>query len=150
VGMFDHRRQWDFETSADKPACLAAFREALTGRSLGDAFRMTGRWDLLAQGETTVRARYKGRGGVMRGITPVSNLASQEQTAAKGSELTFQVSAGGEGGDRTTCSMWLSHRAVVSIGFIPLTADARFIRGSMRQVARRLQASDPTTVLVKH
>ena len=109
---------------------------------------MSGRWDVFQHGDASARATYKGRGGVLRGITPASNLASQEQQAAQGSELTFEVARGRERPQRTTCSMWLSRRAIISIAFIPFTADARFIRGSMRRVARQLKAADPTTILI--
>jgi hypothetical protein len=150
VGIFDHHKQWDFETRADAAACVVAFSEALTGRNLGASFRMTGRWDVRKLTQTSARATYKGRGGVLRGITPISQGATREQQAAKGSELSFEVSPPRAQRDRTKCSLWLSHRAVISIAFIPFTADARFIRGSMRQVAQRLRTADPTTTLLKH
>ena len=148
MGIFDHHKKWDFETSSSPNACLAAFREALTGRSLSNAFRIAGRWEIFQQGPSSTRAVYAGRGGLIGGITPTVNLARQEQLAARGSELTFEVSD--TNGERTACSMWLSRGATIRVAFIPFTADARFIRGSMRRVAHHMRTGDPSMVLVLH
>lgn len=150
MGIFDHRKQWDFETTADPGACLVAFREALTSRTIGDTFRIAGRWAVVQESPTASRAIYKGRGGLIGGLTPTVNLARQEQAAARGSELTFRVSERAHSGARTSCSMWLSYAAIIRVAFIPFTADARFIRGSMHRVVHRLRTVDPGLVLVRH
>jgi hypothetical protein len=143
MGIFDHRKTWRFETKAAPSECLNAFRSALTGRSLANAFRVVGRWDVAPRGTSAAVASYKGRGGWVRGVTPVSKSATHEQGAAQGSELTFKIEGAAGDGHPTVCSMWLSRSTTVHVAIFPTTADARFIRGSMHLVARQLQRVDP-------
>jgi hypothetical protein len=150
MGIFDHRKQWEFEASADPKSCLGAFREALTGRSFTNTFRVAGRWDLSQGDAMTARALYTGRAGLLGGITPAVEMSRNERDAAKGSELTFKVVASDTSDERHACSMWLSRAGVIRVAFIPFTADARFIRGSMRRVAHRLRTIDPNVRLTLH
>ncbi len=137
MGILDHKKTWRFETSATGDACVDAFCKAMTDKPALSLF--LARWTISRQGGAAV-ATYQGRGGVLKVTTAISRHATAEETAAVGSQLTFQVEVGNGTGARTSCSMWLSRAGSYLLFFTP---DARFIRSHMHEVERRLRQVDP-------
>jgi hypothetical protein len=143
MGILDHQRTWHFETVAGTDECEAAFAAALSGKS--ELSLKKARWSMARQGDSFI-ATYQGRAGMLKAATFLSRRATQEENAAVGSQLTFQIHASEADGRRTACSMWLNR---VSTMWIFFTADARFLRGYMNEVARRFRRLDPTVSIVK-
>ncbi len=143
MGILDHRKTWQFETSARGDACVDAFCKAMTEKPALSLF--LARWAISRQSDAVI-ATYQGRGGVLKVVTPMSRQASAEEEAAAGSQLTFRVEAGNGSGAHTRCSMWLSRSGSYLLFFTP---DARFIRSHMHEVERRLRQADPAVSVTK-
>jgi hypothetical protein len=136
VGLFDHRRTWHFKLTAPPERCLTAFTSAFDGSRRGGPVVARAKWSVSTTGRGAV-ATYKGRAGLVKGVTMLSSRASNEEDAAIGSQVSFEVEPQGDG--LTVCTMWLSSSSNV-IGF---TADGRFFRPYMRMVQDRLGELDP-------
>lgn len=78
-------------------------------------------------------AIYRGRAGLIKGVTMLSSTATSEEQAAIGSEVTFEVERAADGA--ATCAMWLSSGSS-TLGF---TNDGRFFRPYMRAVEGQLR-----------
>lgn len=141
MGMRDHLATWEFQVGARPEQCVAAFRGALSEKT---GFSLLGsQWTIRASRNVTV-AIYEGRSGAMQGLTALSRLASQEQDAARGSELHFTVVEFDAGRGISNCRMWLASYDKVGPGGLPIfMADARFIRAAMERVDKALRELDP-------
>jgi hypothetical protein len=132
MGILDHLRTWQFETSMPPGECVRTFAATLggpTGSPLGS------RWRVATGGDDSSRravATYGGRAAAVGG------------PAALGSQLTFTATAGHDG--TTTCTMAMTRTAKVHLLF---TADARFFRSAMDRVARRLRDDGAGLDLIK-
>lgn len=147
MGLFDHLRTWEFETSASPEACVDAFTAGLTK---GGPQLLGSRWSvsrsMAADGGLHAVGSYEGRRGVAGVATAFSTRATNEQEAAIGSTLALQVSGAASGG-RVRATMAMTRTAKV---FLFFTADARFFRSAMNRVARTMRATDPTLYVAKH
>ena len=144
MGILDHSRTWHFETSLSPAECLRAFASCLGNRS---GVIMGSRWVISTSGGNGAGqavATYEGRGGVVGALSGLSSRAQQEENAAAGSQLSFAAKPNGNG--KTACTMAMTRVARVYLLF---TADARFFRGAMNRVARRLEEQDANLELVK-
>lgn len=133
MGIFDHLRTWQFETSMPPGECVRAFAASLGGPS---GSPLGSRWRVATGGDDACRravATYSGRSG-----------AAGDATPAIGSQLTFLAAAGHDG--TTACTMAMTRTAKVHLLF---TADARYFRSAMDRVARRLRDSDAGLDLIK-
>lgn len=139
MGLLDHRKTWRFTLVAPPDRCVAAFISAFDGSRSGPVLSRA-KWDVGRKGQGAV-ASYKGRSGLIKGVTLLSSRASSEEDAALGSEITFKTERDAEG--RTVCSMWLSSRGT-ALGF---TADGRFFRPYMRMVQDALAELDPALLV---
>jgi len=147
--LMDHNRTWHFELRAAPVECAAAFGEAMHGK--GSFNLRKAEWQLAAtQGERgfpAVVATYGGRGGVASLLTALyGSRAAATEAAAKGSQITFEVTGHEPGAGRTTCAMWLSLAGKQMAVF---TADAGFYRSYMNDVARKLGELDPGISITK-
>jgi hypothetical protein len=133
VGIMDHRKTWRFRVNGSPQACIDAFAQAFAE---GGGILARGKWDIRRSGKGAV-AIYGGRAGLIKGLTMMSATASAEESAAVGSEVTFEIEEAANG--TSICAMWLSTRGS-RLGF---TADGRFFRPYMRAVENRLQQLDP-------
>ncbi len=135
MGLQDHNKQWDFVVRAQPDACLAAFVGAMAGKS---AFSMRkAKWDVSRAASRAV-AEYRGRGGLVAGVSVLSQRVADAEGAAIGSKLEFKVSTPDPASGRTNCSLWLAERRT-QLGF---TADAGFLRSYMNEVEAALRALD--------
>jgi hypothetical protein len=135
MGILDHRKTWRFQLNGSPQQCAEAFRKAFTERGSGGVLAKA-KWEVQQSGSQTV-AIYRGRAGLIKGMTMLSSTATSEEQAAVGSQVTFQVerAAGGS----STCAMWLSAGSS-TLGF---TNDGRFFRPYMRAVEGQLRRVDP-------
>lgn len=142
MGMMDHLATWTFQVRARPEQCVAAFRNALLQKT---GFSLTGsQWRFATRGSGHVVAIYEGRSGAMQAATALSRLASQEQDAARGTELHFEIGQLAPSGGVSTCSMRLASLEKVGPGGLPLfVADARFFKAAMRRVEAALLDLDP-------
>ncbi|GAA2600419.1 hypothetical protein GCM10010399_34050 [Dactylosporangium fulvum] len=145
MGLLDHNRTWRIATNASPADCVRVFADCLNGRNaslLGSRWRVS--TSEAKSGRRTAVAFYEGRTGVVGLMSAMSQRASAEQDAARGSELTFTATPGRDGS--TTCTMEMTQVTKVYLVF---TADARFFRSAMRRVARRLRDLDAGLEVVK-
>jgi hypothetical protein len=99
---FDHKRTWQFRVAASPAACIEAFERGFAKQVV----LLRGRWSVThCDGEA--RAIYRGRGGVMRVATGLSQMSSAEQEGAVGSEVRFVIDESDD--QHTICSMWLAN-----------------------------------------
>jgi hypothetical protein len=133
VGLLDHKRTWRYRTRAAPEDCIQAFTEAFRGGSV----LAKGKWSISRTASGAV-ATYEGRGGVIGGLSALSERAMAEREGALGSEVSFEIEERGENG--TVCAMWLRQHGTILGAF---TNDARFIRPHMRAVGKRLRELDP-------
>lgn len=138
MALLDHRKTWQFDVTGTPQRCLEAFTSAFTGSKVGGFISL--KWDVSHSGGRTL-ATYRGRSGITKFLTMFSKQSTQEEQAAIGSQVTFEISDGQNG--KTTCVMWLSS-ATTRLGFI---ADARFIRPYMRAVEGRLRQVDADLIV---
>jgi hypothetical protein len=145
MGIFDHRRTWQFETNASPQECIEAFVTSLTG---GGLQLLASRWEVsryaAPDGGLEAVGTYAGRGGAASVLTAMSQRSTSEQDAAIGSTLAFRV--GRATGGQVRATMAMTRTAGAYLFFI---ADARFFRSAMNRVARTMRANDPSLVLVK-
>ncbi|MET7424294.1 hypothetical protein [Dactylosporangium sp. NPDC005555] len=144
MGILDHARTWQIETTATPDECVRVFADCLSGRGgalMGSAWRVS---TTSGEAKATAVATYEGRTGVVGALTSMSQRAQYEQGAALGSRLTLSAHRGR--GGRTTCTMAMTETSKVLLVF---TADARFFRSAMHRVLRRLRAHDPSLALLK-
>jgi hypothetical protein len=145
MGIFDHRRTWQFETSAAPQECIDAFVTSLTR---GGLQLLASRWEVsrsaAPDGGLAAVGSYAGRGGAIGVLSTMSRRSTSEQDAAIGSTIAFRVDPITGGRVRATMAMTQTTR--VLLFFI---ADARFFRSAMNRVARTMRAKDPSLVLVK-
>lgn len=78
--------------------------------------------------------------------TMMSRRSAEEQDAALGSVLTFQVTEHDSNSGITRCAMGMTRTGRIYLFFIP---DARFFRAAMNRVARQLRAVDPNLTVTK-
>jgi len=135
MGLLDHQKTWGWKLRASPDECISAFADAFMK---GGTLLKKAKWSISRSGSSAV-ATYKGRGGLVGGLTAMSQTASAEQASAEGSTVNFEIDEEASEGDKIACSMWLSS-AATKLGF---TADARFIRPYMQAVTSRLAAIDP-------
>jgi hypothetical protein len=139
MGLLDHRKQWTFEVNATPESCIQAFSAAFAKG--GGPKLMKAKWAITTQpgqnGLPVAVARYKGRAGIVGGLSGLSAMATSEQQGAEDSSVSFAVESN-EGG-KSTCSMWLGEYG----SRMGLTADARFIRPYMQAVETSLRKVDP-------
>lgn len=150
MGILDHRKTWHFSVKANDKQCLQAFRQAM----VNPGFKLAGaRWTVEEslipvdpghnkEPEAGCIATYQGRGGVAGIVTALGNSQGQariEEQNAIGSQVLFTIDSDSTG-SKTNCSMWLSS---FKTGVFNNIADARFIRGSMNDVEKRLRQLDP-------
>lgn len=145
MGIFDHRRTWQFETRASPQECMEAFVTSLTNGGL----QLRGsRWEVsqstAPDGGLEVIGSYAGRRGAVGILSLMSQFSTNEQEAAIGSTLAFRVDR--TAGGRVRATMAMTQTTSVLLFFI---ADARFFRSAMSRVARAIRAKDPSLVLVK-
>lgn len=142
MGMMDHMATWTFQVGARPEQCVAAFRNAL---QLKTGFSLSGsQWSVATRGSGHAVATYEGRSGAMQFATAMSRLASQEQDAARGSELHFKAGEFAPSIGVSTCTMRLASLEKVGPGGLPLfVADARFFKAAMRRVQAALLELDP-------
>lgn len=147
MGIFDHRRTWEFRVHASPQACIDAFSKALNNSG---GLVMSGKWSVAsgtsAMGLPEACGTYAGRGGAIGALTMLSARASDERDAAIGSRLAFRVLNHDPGSGLTRCAMELTEWTTLYFFFV---ADARFFRSSMSGVARRFRALDPGMELSK-
>lgn len=145
MGIFDHRRTWQFETSASPKECLNAFVSSLNG---GGIRLYRSHWKVstspTSDGGSEAVGRYAGRGGAIGLVGLLSTVSTNEQEAAIGSTLAFRVVPSTGGKARVTMAMTQTSQMLLFF-----TADARFFRSAMNRVARAMRANDPSLVLVK-
>lgn len=138
MGIFDHRRTWQYNVAAPADKCVNGFVEAFSGQG---GLIVKAKWSVQRTQKGAV-AVYEGRKGFANVATAFSQTAQAEEAGAVGSEVRFEVEQRGE---RTICSMWLASHAS-RLGF---TNDARFFRPYMRAVEDRLRRIDPALQLKK-
>ena len=150
MGFLDHRRKWQFRVSAPPEQCVAKFIEAfsesarITVMGRPTLNKVKANWSIHRRPNGAV-AIYGGRAGVLAAIgAGASKFQANEQEAARGSEVTFEIDEIGNG--YTVCAMWLSSRGMMNVG---TTADARFIRPYMTAVETHLRALDPALTATK-
>ncbi|MEV1288631.1 hypothetical protein [Micromonospora sp. NPDC049679] len=147
MGLRDHTRTWNFDVHASPDACMEAFAAGLTCRTI---LRLGGNWTVShgspLGGLPQAVGVYQGRAGVASAMTVLSGKATDEQTMALGSKLTFRVVGHDADTGRTKCAMVMTEVWKVYVVFTP---DARFFRGSMNQVLSKLRRIDPELQLVK-
>ncbi|MFG2052828.1 hypothetical protein ACGFI9_02255 [Micromonospora sp. NPDC048930] len=149
MGLMDHRKTWQFELKAAPDRCLTAFDVALNGRS---AFSMRkARWDVRrttsGAGLPAAVGTYAGRDGAAALLmTFAGRSIAEDDQAAIGSEISFEVRAHDRSTGRTKCAMWLSRRGVRMVDF---TAQAGFLRASMKDVASKLAELDSSVTVTK-
>jgi hypothetical protein len=119
---------------------VAAFARAFS--KAGGGHLVKAKWDVRPSGNGAVAA-YRGRAGLIKGITIMSSTATAEEQAAMDSEVTFKVEEVTDG--TATCAMWLSSKST-SLGF---TSDGRFFRPYMRSVEDQLRQIDPRIAVSK-
>jgi hypothetical protein len=141
MGIRDHRRTWRFQINGSPQECVTAFSRAFTERGSGGVFAKA-KWD-IRQSDGRAVAIYRGRAGLIKGVTMLSSTATSEEQAAIGSEVTFEVERVANGA--ATCAMWLSSGSS-TFGF---TNDGRFFRPYMRAVEGRLRQVDPDLSVTK-
>jgi hypothetical protein len=134
MGMMDHTRTWQFETSMPPAECVRTFAVTLSGRG--------GAWRVATGGDGATRRAVATYGG--RAWAAGSDRTRPEQTAALGSQLTFTATAGHDG--TTSCTMAMTR--VIKV-YLIFTADARVFRNAMNRVARRLRDNDAGLDLIK-
>lgn len=149
MGILDHRRSWHLGTRLSPEECAATFTNVLDGSGnavpVDTAWRV--KWRLRrfpTDGGAKVVATYDGRTGVTTSPDP-DERPRDEGLSAIGSQITFEAVRAVPGGV-TRCSMWLSRSCQVWFLF---TADARFLRISMRRVAAALATADPEIEITK-
>src|SRR5579863_9878893 len=118
MGIRDHRKTWRFRVNGSPQECVAAFRKAFTERGSGGVL-VKAKWDVRQSGDRAV-AIYRGRAGLVKGVTMLSSRATSEEQAAIGSEVTFEIESTDP--STVTCAMWLSSGSR-TFGF---TNDGRF------------------------
>ncbi|MFE2613416.1 hypothetical protein ACFXA2_07375 [Micromonospora chalcea] len=143
MGLMDHNRTWLFELRAAPGDCIAAFRDAMKGKS-GFSLRKA-EWHLTParseHGLPAMVATYEGRGGAASLATALyGRRAAETEAAAKGSQITFEVKGFDPEAGLTACAMWLSLAGKQMVVFTP---DAGFYRSYMNDVARKLAELDP-------
>jgi N-acetylglucosamine kinase-like BadF-type ATPase len=150
MGFLDHRKIWRFRVSGTPDQCVAAFAEAFSGSArvtvMGRATpnKVKANWSVQRRGNGAV-AIYEGRAGILAAIgTGSSKFQANEQEAARGSEVTFEIEE--SGGGFTVCAMWLASKGTMNVG---TTADARFIRPYMVGVETHLRSLDPALTATK-
>lgn len=141
MGITDHRKTWRFQVHGSSQECMAAFGRAFSEPGSGGLLAKA-KWEVRRSGDRAV-AIYRGRAGLVKGVTLLSQRASSEEAAAIGSEVTFTIEDAPAG--QVTCAMWLSKGGTV-LGF---TADGRFFRPYMRSVEEQLRKVDPGLTVVK-
>src|ERR1700760_502018 len=124
MGILDHARTWQIETTAGPDDCVRVFEDSLgrrTGALMGSTWR-------VSRTNAGAVATYTGRAGVGGAINLLSERSQDEHSAALGSRLTFTARPA-EGG-RTICTMAMTE---TSKFFLVFTADARFFRAAMNR-----------------
>lgn len=147
MGIFDHRRTWDFQLRATPDACANAFATALGSRT---GMIMGSKWNVsvsktdgkLPSGTAT----YAGRGGLIGGVSQLSQTAMSENSAALGSQMSFAVTRHETKSGTSACSIQMTRTGSILIFF---TADARFFRAAMNRVASELRKLDPGLAVTK-
>lgn len=140
MGLLDHRKTWRYQVHGSPEQCITAFLAAFSGK--GGAL-IKAKW-AVKHSSTGAVATYKGRKGLVSAFTALSQTAQDEERAAIGSEVTFEIEKVEE--DQTTCTMWLSANAT-RMGIT--TNDGRFFRPYMRAVESELRQVDPTVQVQK-
>jgi hypothetical protein len=135
VGILDHNKSWGWKLSADPKDCIQAFINAFLQ---GGTLLKKAKWEIESD-DKSATATYLGRGGLIGGLTSLSQSASSEQDGAIGSTITFQIEEIEDDGT-VSCAMWMSSSA----GKFGFTADARFMRPYMQAVTGYLAALDPS------
>jgi hypothetical protein len=141
MGIMDHRKTWRFRLNGSPQQCAEAFRKAFTERGSGGVL-VKAKWDVQQSGNQTV-AIYRGRAGLIKGMTILSSTATSEEQNAIGSQVSFEVERAADG--VSTCAMWLSSGSS-TFGF---TNDGRFFRPYMRAVEGQLRHVDPSLSVSK-
>lgn len=155
MGLLDHRKHWQFFVEATDEQCLQAFEQAMVRPS--GVKLLVARWEVKRGEASRVPgapawpasvATYAGRAGIIgnpSGDGLSASMSRWEVGRAIGyTQVTFAVNPKASNG-KTECVMWLS-RASTFLGTI---TDARFFRGSMSLVAKRLRDLDPALTLDK-
>jgi hypothetical protein len=141
MSILDHRKTWHFQLKGSPQDCVAAFTAAFTAPG-GGGIIAKAKWDVSRSGDGAV-AIYRGRAGLVKGLTILSSMATAEEQGAIGSQVTFEIEGVADG--QVKCAMWLSHGAS-RLGF---TNDGRFFRPYMRSVEGQLRRVDPTLAVGK-
>lgn len=155
MGLLDHRKQWHFFVEATGEQCFQAFEQAMVRP--GGLKLLVARWE-VKRGEVSrilgappwlaSVATYAGRAGIIgdpSGNSMQARASRWEVGKAIGyTQVTFAVNPKAAHG-KTECVMWLSRAST----FLGTTTDARFFRGSMSLVAKRLRELDPALMLDK-
>ncbi|MEU2613021.1 hypothetical protein ABZ570_15790 [Micromonospora sp. NPDC007271] len=147
MGILDHRRTWHFTLAAPPDECINAFLGGLAGKKGFQLLRS--QWEPhrgTAHGLPTASGTYRGRSGAIGAVTSMSRRATEEQEAAIGSVLSFQVTGHDSNSGRTRCSMAMTRTGRVFLFFTP---DARFFRAAMNRVAHQLRAVDANLTMTK-
>ena len=135
----DHRKTWHYRVAASEEDCVGAFAAAFSG---GGGVLLRAKWE-VSRRPNGAAAVYRGRKGIIKAATAMSEIASTEQQGADGSEVKFEIV--GPDGNHTICAMWLASYAT-RLGF---TNDARFFRPYMRAVEDQLRRLDPSVQVLK-
>jgi len=135
MSILDHRKTWRFQLKGAPGDCVAAFNAAFTAPGSGGVIAKA-KWEVRQSGNGAA-AIYRGRAGLIKGLTILSATATSEEQGAIGSEVSFEIESAA--GGQVTCAMWLSSGAS-TLGF---TNDGRFFRPYMRAVEGRLRRVDP-------
>jgi hypothetical protein len=81
-------------------------------------------WDVSFAGQSAAVATYQGRGGVVKGVTLLSQRASNVESVAIGSQLELKIVQHDHARGVTECALWFSSRGTA----MGMTADAGFFR----------------------
>jgi hypothetical protein len=148
MGLLDHNKTWHFTITGSPDACLSAFSTALSSGKSSLSLKKA-KWSVRrgtsAEGNPMAMGEYQGRAGVTGAITTMSQRASDEEAAAVGSKIAFEVTSYDPQSNRCTCAMWLQS-ASTHLGF---KNDARFFRSYMSTVADQLRKLDPSLTVNK-